>query len=234
MTGEQTGMGFRAQIKEALSKEPVSIVPVTEYNIGRFDPILTNLSALSMTTDGMVPFTDPAETNEAWLGEVKSLWLFGNPDSKADFSQHENVGGFIHVYEPEHMDKINEWLKQKNLRPYDSGAVVEYASFGLHSKTNPTLEMSATKQALAKVFVFDQEKYRDVRAVSVWVTHDADNTLNDAEFAQLKSIGAKPLGRARYHESEVVDSTCFMIPRKAFLDSLTGGAKPAPKVVSVA
>lgn len=219
MTEAQTGMGFRAQIKEALSKEPVALVPVTEHNIPKFDAVLTNLNTLAMANDGMVPVTgDPNESNETWLGSVKSLWLFGTPN--ANFSVPEHVEGFVNVYAPEHMDEINEWLVQKKLRPYDEGSVVEFASFGLHSAASPEAEMSAVRQALAKVFDFDQEQYGTVRAVSVWATHNSENKLDPQEMAAIRALGGKPLGAARYSPNETVDSTCFMIPRKAFNDAL--------------
>lgn len=226
MTEAAPAMGFRAQMREALSHEPVSLVPVTEHNLPRFDKVLTNLNTMAMSTDGMVSFADnPNESNAEWFAQVKNLWLFGVKDG--DFSKPENVEGFINVYAPEHMDKVNMWLQEKNLRPYDDGAVVEYASFGLHSDTNPDLEMSATKQALAKVFVFDQEqKYKDVRAVIVWNMHDKDNKLNQFEADQITKLGGRLLGTARYKEYETVDSTCFIIPRKAFTETLVATKTP--------
>jgi hypothetical protein len=226
MTENGPAMGFRAQMREALSHEPVSIVPVTEHNLPRFDAVLTNLGTMSMSTDAMLPFTgNPTESNAEWFANVKNLWLYGAKDG--DFSKPENVEGFVNVYTPEHMDQINTWLKEKNLRPYDEGGVVEYASFGLHSEKNPDLEMSATKQALSKVFVFDQEqKYKDVRAVTVWVTHDQDNKLKTFEAEQLTKLGGRALGSAKYEASEKVDSTCFIIPRKAFTETLVATKSP--------
>ncbi len=220
MTESAPAMGFRAQMREALSREPISLVPVTEHNLPRFDKVLTNLNTMALSTDGMVSFTgDPNESNAEWFANVKNLWLYGAKDG--DYSKPENVEGFINVYQPEHMDKVNKWLQEQNQRPYLENSVVEYASFGLHSDTNPDLEMSATKQALSKVFVFDVEKkYQDVRAVTVWATHDKDNMLNPTEAAQIAKLGGRPLGTARYAEHETVDSTCFIIPRKAFTEAI--------------
>jgi hypothetical protein len=219
-------MGFRAQMREALSREPISLVPVTEHNLPRFDAVLTNLNTMAMSSDGMVSFTgNPTEPNQEWFANVKNLWLYGAKDG--DYSKPENVEGFVNVYAPEHMDKVNKWLQENNQRPYDDGAVVEYASFGLHSATNPDLEMSATKQALSKVFVFDVEKkYQDVRAVTVWASHDVDNTLNATEAEQIAKLGGRPLGVARYAEHEAVDSTCFIIPRKAFTETIVSTKTP--------
>ena len=226
MTENGPAMGFRAQMREALSREPISLVPVTEHNLPRFEAVLTNLSTLSQSSDAMVSFTgNPAESNAEWYANVKNLWLYGAKDG--DYSKPENVEGFVNVYQPEHLDKVNQWLQEKNQRPYDEGAVVEFASFGLHSDTNPELEMSAVKQALSKVFVFDVEKkYQDVRAVTVWASHDKDNKLIPAEAEQIAKLGGRSLGTAKYAEHESVDSTCFIIHRKAFTETLVASKPP--------
>lgn len=112
MTEAPQGMGFRAQVRELLSKEPVSLVPVTERNIKRFDATLTDLSARSSAEGGMFPVTgNTDETNQEWAGSVKALWLIGQKET--DFSIPENVAGFVNIYAPEHNGAINDWLLKK-------------------------------------------------------------------------------------------------------------------------
>ena len=48
-------MGFRAQMRELLSQEPVSLVPVTERNIPRFEASLTALGAIEPIRIGNAP-----------------------------------------------------------------------------------------------------------------------------------------------------------------------------------
>jgi len=218
MTGEAPqGMGFRAQMRELLSKEPVSLVPVTERNIKRFDATLTELSAKSASEGGMFPVTGNAnETNQEWASNVKALWLVGQKET--DFSLLENVAGFVNVYAPEHGGAINDWLLKKGMRAYDPGAVVELSSYV--KGDNTTLETSANKQALAKVFMDDA--FKDVRAVTTWVTHTPENKLDPKEFAEMKQLGGWSLGSLKYNATESVDSTCFLITRRQFMDALTG------------
>lgn len=217
MTEASQGMGFRAQMRELLSKEPVSIVPVTERNIKRFDATLTDLSAKSAAESGMFPVTGKAdETNQEWASNVKALWLIGQKET--DFSVPENVAGFVNVYAPEHSGAINDWLLKKGMRAYDPGAVVELASYV--KGDNAAMELSANKQALAKVFMDDA--FKDVRAVTTWVTHTAENKLDPKEFAEMKQLGGWSLGSLKYNAAENVDSTCFLITRRQFMDALTG------------
>lgn len=211
-------MGFRAQMRELLSTEPVSLVPVTERNLPRFEAALTELGQLSQSEGGMLPLTgNSQETNAEWLSGTKGLWLVG--DKEADFSQAENVAGFVNVYAPEHNGSINDWLLKRGMRAYDSGAVVELSSF-VKSDSSEGVELSAHKQALAKVFMDDS--FKDVRAVTTWVTHTPDNKLDPTEVADMKKLGGWPLGSLKYAAGEPVDSTCFLVTRRAFLDALTG------------
>lgn len=82
------------------------------------------------------------------------------------------------------------------------------------------MELSANKQALAKVFMDDA--FKDVRAVTTWVTHTSENKLDPKEFAEMKQLGGWSLGSLKYNASENVDSTCFLITRRQFMDALTG------------
>lgn len=218
MIGEAPqGMGFRAQMRELLSKEPVSLVPVTERNIKRFDATLSDLSAKSASEGGMFPVTGNAnETSQEWASNVKALWLIGQKET--DFSVPENVSGFVNVYTPEHSGAINDWLLKKGMRAYDPGAVVELSSFVRGDNT--AMELSANKQALAKVFMDDA--FKDVRAVTTWVTHTAENKPDPKEFAEMKQLGGWSLGSLKYNATETVDSTCFLITRRQFMDALTG------------
>lgn len=209
-------MGFRAQIRELLSKETTALVPVTERNLQRFDATLTELSAASKEAGLLNINGQPEESNEQWLHGTKGLWLFGAKE--ADFSNPEQAVGFVNVYEPEHMDKINTMLAARHKRPYDNGQVLEYASFVKDESVHANEHMSATKQALARVFM--DEQYKDVRVVSVWVTHTDSNVIDPKEEQELRSLGALKLDAMKYTPDERVDSTCFIIPRKAFLDSL--------------
>lgn len=219
MTEAPQPMGFRAQMRELLSTEPVSIVPVTERNLPRFEDSLTELGQLSQSDGGMFPHTGNAqETNAEWLGATKGLWLVGEKD--ADFSQKENVVGFVSVYAPEHSGSINDWLLKRGMRAYDQGAVVELSSYVKNGDGNDALGLSAEKQALAKVFMDDA--FKDVRAVTTWITHEPDNKLNPTQIADMKKLGGWPLGSLTYNPSESVDSTCFLVTRRAFLDALTG------------
>lgn len=209
-------MGFRAQIREMLSKETTAIIPVTERNLKHYDTTLTQLSAASKDAGLLNINGQPEESNEQWLHGTKGLWLFR--PKEADFSNPEQVVGFVNVYEPEHMDKINTMLTTRHKRPYDKGQVLEYASFVKDEPAHAGEHMSATKQALARVFM--DEQYKDVRAVSVWVTHTDTNVIDPNEEQELRSLGALKLDAMKYTPDERVDSTCFIIPRNAFLDSL--------------
>lgn len=210
-------MGFRAQVREMLSKEFITLVPVTERNITRFDATLTQLGRLSREEDGVLNMTlKPEETNKEWVMAAKGVWLFGAKES--NFAVPEQVVGFVNVYAPEHMEKINRMLETHHKRPYDKGAVLELASYAKEYPTNVAKEMSATKQALAKVFMDDQ--FKDVRAVSVWVTHEAGNILDPMQAQELTKLGAMKLDALKYDPSESVDSTCFVIPRNAFFNTL--------------
>lgn len=218
MTGETAPqMGFRAQMRELLAKEPVSIVPVTERNLQRFDATLTDLSQKSQK-EGMLPVTgNAAESNQEWASNVKALWLIGQKET--DFSVPENVAGFVNVYAPEHEKEINEWLTAKGKHAYDAGALVEIASFVKEAANADTLGYSADRQALSRVFLDDA--FKDVRAVTSWATHTKENKLDQADYAAMKKLGGWPIGNTRYDAGESVDSTCFLITRRAFLDSLT-------------
>ncbi len=223
MAGETSpNLGFRAQIRELLSRESTVLVPVTEKNLPRFDATLTDLDARSKADDGMLNINlKPSETNAEWVGNVKALWVFG--PKEANLALPDQATGFVNVYEPEHMDKINTMLSENGKRAYDAGAVVEFASYAKNFPTNVDAEESAVKQALAHVFI--DETFKDVRAVSVWVTHEKDNVLDVRQEEALKKIGAMKLGSLRYAPEEQVDSTAFIIPRKAFLDRLTAPQK---------
>ena len=211
-------MGFRAQMRELLSQEPVSLVPVTERNLPRFEASLTALGQLSQS-DGMLPVTcNASETNAEWLTGARGLWLIGAKE--ADFSMPENVAGFVNVYAPEHNGSINDWLLKRGMRAYDPGSVVELSSFVKDQPGSGEKALSADKQALAKVFMDDA--FKDARAVTTWITHTPENKLDPKDIADMKKLGGWPLGSLKYAESEPVDSTCFLITRRAFLDALTG------------
>ncbi len=219
MSEAPQSMGFRAQMRELLSKESISIVPVTERNFPRFEATLTELGQLSQSESGMLPMTGNAQESPAeWLSASKGLWLIG--DKEVDFSMPENVAGFVNVYAPEHNGSINDWLLKRGMRAYDQGTVVELASFVKNQPGSGDKELSADKQALAKVFMDDA--FKDVRAVTTWVTHTPENKLDPTDIADMKKLGGWPLGSLKYAASEPVDSSCFLITRRAFLDALTG------------
>lgn len=214
-------MGFRAQIRELLSHEAVAVVPVTENNAARFDAALTYLDIRAKADGDFYNINfQPEETNQEWVKGVEGLWVFG--PKEANLADPEQVTGFVNVYGPEHMDEINTMLVAHHKRPYDQGAVLEFASYAKDVPKRMAEEMSAVRQSLAKVFM--DEQYKDIRAVSVWVTNEADETVNPQEDQALRSIGATNIGALRYHPSENVDSTCFILPRKAFLDALTASS----------
>lgn len=206
-------------MRELLSQEPVSLVPVTERNLPRFEASLTALGQLSQSESGMLPMTGNTQESPAeWVAGTKNLWLFGVKD--ADFSMPENVAGFVNVYAAEHNGSINDWLLKRGMRVYDPGAVVELSSFAKDKDEANAMELSAHKQALAKVFMDDN--FKDVRAVTTWVTHTPENKLDSKDVADMKKVGGWPLGSLKYAQSEPVDSTCFLVTRRAFLDALTG------------
>lgn len=217
---QQQGAGFRQSIRELLKKEPVVLVQMGERNFPKYESLLSDLSLRSQTEDGMLPLTgNPQETPQEWIENTKGLWIFG--PKEGDVSTVEGSSGFVSVYEPEHLDKINEWQSTKGKRVYEKGQVLELSSFIKDSAV--TLEDSATKLALDKVF--NGLNYKDVRAVSAWVTHDQNNQLDPVDASRTMALGGKKLGSLKYDASEAVDSTCFIIPRQAFLDALTGGHK---------
>lgn len=219
---QQQGVGFRQSIRELLKKEPVVLVQMGERNFPKYESLLTDLSLRSQTEDGMLPVTgNPNETPQEWIENTKGLWVFG--PKVGDVSTAEGSSGFVSVYEPAHLDKINEWQAAKGKRVYEKGQVLELSSFVKDAPGAAGLEDSATKLALDKVF--NGLGFKDVRAVSVWVTHDEKNQLEPIDASRTMALGGKKLGSLKYDVSEAVDSTCFIIPRQAFLDALTGGHK---------
>lgn len=213
------GAALLQNIKEILSHEPVIIVPITERNLPVFEPVLTDLTSAS----GMLPMTgNKEESIQDWVTHTKDVWVFGTPN-ETNRLDPEAAEGFVSVYEPEHLDKINEWQAAKGKRVYEKEQVLELSSYGKESSTGVVAEDSATKLALDKVF--NGLNYKDVRAVSVWVTHDQNNQLDPVDVSRTIALGGKKLGSLKYDASETVDSTCFVIPRQAFLDTLTGGHK---------
>ena len=216
------GVGFRQNIREILKNEPVVLVQMGERNFPKYESLLTDLSLRSQTEDGMLPVTvNPNETPQEWIENTKGLWVFG--PKEGDIATTEGSSGFVSVYEPAHLDKINEWQTAKGKRVYEKGQVLELSSFVKESPESMKLEDSATKLALDKVF--NGLNYKDIRAVSVWVTHDEKNQLDPIDASRTMALGGKKLGSVRYDAGETVDSTCFVIPRQAFLDTLTGGHK---------
>ncbi len=217
---KMSGSGFRQNIREILKNEPVVLVQMGERNFPKYESLLTDLSLRAQTEDGMLSMTgNSKETPQQWIENTKGLWVFG--PKVGDVSTPEGSNGFVSVYEPEHLDKINEWQSAKGKRVYEKGQVLELSSFVKDDAT--VLEDSATKLALDKVF--NGLNYKDVRAVSVWVTHDEKNQLDPIDASRTMALGGKKLGSMRYDAGETVDSTCFVIPRQAFLDTLTGGHK---------
>jgi hypothetical protein len=213
--------GLRSQMREILSKEPVIIAQVTERKLPKFEQTLTQLDRLSQA-DGLLPITgNPQETNKEWLSATRGLWLVGSRE--ADFSVPENTAGFVSVYAPEHMGSVNDWLAARGMRGYDNGAVVELSSFVRDVPNATAIELSADKQALAKVFL--DEGFKDVRAVTVWETHNPQNEVDPAAAEALTTLGAVKLGSLRYNENEPVDSSAFLITRRAFLDAMTGASR---------
>lgn len=219
MTEAPQQLGFRAQIRELLRAEPVALVPVTERNISKFEETLNTLAG-QCHKEGMVSFTgNLQESPQQWRASTQGLWLFGKHE--ADFSNVGSVAGFVNVYAPQHMEDISAWLPQHHMRPYDDGALLEFASFVRPEiQDADELELSASRQALAKLFLNDE--YKHVRAVTVWVTHDAQNTLNPEDASHMKQLGGWELGTKKYDSADSSDSTCFLVTRKAFLDTLTG------------
>lgn len=218
MEGETQPMGFRARIREILSKESTAIVPITERNLPRFDETLTKLSGLAKSEDGMLNINlKPEESNAEWANSVKALWVFGVKE--ANLALPDQALGFVNAYAPEHMDEINKMLVATHRRPFDTGAVVEMASYAKDYPANIEADVSATKQALAKVFMDDG--FKDVRAVTVWVTHEKDNALDPKQQEVMQNLGAIKLGALKYAPDESVDSTCFIIHRNAFMNRLT-------------
>lgn len=214
------GAGFRQNIREILKNEPVVLVQMGERNFPKYESLLKDLSLRSTSEDGMLPVTgNPNETPQEWIENTKGLWVFG--PKEGDISTPDGSSGFVSVYKPEHLDKINEWQTAKGKRVYEKDQVLELSSFVKDSQV--ALEDSAVKLALDKVF--NGLNYKDVRAVSVWVTHDQNNQLDPLDAYGVVALGGKKLGSLKYDPSETVDSTCFVIPRQAFLDTLTGGHK---------
>ena len=96
-------------MRELLSQEPVSLVPVTERNIPRFEASLAALGQLSQSESGMLPMTGNTQESPAeWLAGTKGLWLFGVKE--ADFSMPGIVAGFVIMYAREHNGWFNDWL----------------------------------------------------------------------------------------------------------------------------
>ncbi len=220
MTESPPVMGFRAQIREILKQESVVLARVTERTLPKFDATLTQLS----TAAGMLPVSNnPQETNAEWMNGTRGLWVFGQRES--DFSNPEQAAGFVNIYAPEHVSEINDWLVKHNMRAYEPGSVVELASFVKDQPGASDIELSADKQALAKIFM--DEEYKDMRAVTTWITHTPDNKLDAKEVAEMKKLGGWPLGTLKYNAGEPVDSTCFLITRKGFMDALSGVKRAA-------
>ena len=219
--------GFFSQVREQLRQIDIKLVPITEHNFERLEPVLTKLGQES----NQPPQTgNPEETTLEWVTATKGVWLFGNTDAK-DMTEPEVAKGYISVYEPEHLDKINEWLqaKPKPWRPYTKDTLIELSSYATDPPNHADKELAATKMTLGRVFAMDKDKvYGDIQGATLWLTHNSENQLDPFEAAQMKDLGAMALGTLRYDPSENVDSTCFLITKKHFLDTLMGVKKTSP------
>ena len=191
----------------------MSIALVTERNLPVFEKTLMSLSESS----GMASVTgNPNESPKEWLEGTKALWLYGQ---KADrLLKPDEVTGFVNVYKPENMGQVNDWLTARGMHAYEPGTVVELASFAKDGNTDA--ELSANKLALQKVFT--DESFRDIRGVTVWVDHTGENVIDPAEAGMMKKLGGWELGKARYNPLETVDSTCYLITRRNFIEAVTG------------
>lgn len=226
--------GFFTRLREYVVKQDIQLVPVTEHNFPRLEPVL---QALADEAKLQSQTGNPNETTEEWVRATKGVWLFGAPEQGK--VQNEAMVGFVSVYEPEHMDKINEWLTKKagTWRPYEPGQVLEMSGYAKNPPLNAEKDLAASKLTLLRVFALNKEQFGDVKAVSIWLTHNADNTLDPLEVSQMKDLGAMALGSTKYSSKDNVDSTCFLITRKHFMDNIipqsspVKSPKPAPVTV---
>jgi len=221
MAGEiaPQGMGFFAQMREKLKQEPISLEPVTDRNFPHLRPSLVELSDAS-TKDGLLPMTgNPQETPEEWASTAKALWIAGKKDG-GRFIAPENITGFVNLYAPTHEDVVNDWLVKRNMHAYNPGELVEVSAFAKDGPEKHALEISAYKLGLGKAFT--DESFKDIRASTLWVTHNDKNAVEPSDMADMKKLGGFPIGTMKYAESEAVDSTCFLITRNGYLDALSG------------
>lgn len=218
MTEAQTEpTGFFARAREVLRGEPVDLMPVTERNFPVFKETLAHLSDLS-AKDGALPVTgNPKETPEEWVKNVTALWLVG---AKLDRRMEPNDAiGFVHLYAPQHIADIDEWLTKHPKLHFEPGTIREAYAF-IKPEAGAASEFSAYRKAIGKAFM-DRE-FPATQAVTIWETHDANNTLNPDTAARMQALGGFALGTARYSSDEAVDSTCFLITKNGFLNALVG------------
>lgn len=234
MENKQDSGNFHLLVKESLANEPVVLLQVTPENIERLNDTLSDLS----TRAGMLPMTgNPSETNQQWMENARSLWVFGQRG--ADFANPDNAIGFVNVYAPEpaHVEQINKWVPKRFKGAYTQDSLVEISSFAKGLPETASADLSANRQALAKIFYFEGKKnYPKVDGAVVWITHNDENMLDPFEAEQVVKLGGKALGSMKYHVDEKVDSSCFLIPKVAFMNKLTGqesrfkSAPPKPAV----
>lgn len=219
MTGEarSESTGFYARAREALRNEPVDLMPITERNFPVFKETLASLSDLS-AKEGALPVTgNPNETPEEWAKNVTALWLVG---SKLDRRMEPGDAiGFVNLYAPERTADIETWLAKHPKLHFEPGTIREAYAY-VTPDAGPDAELAAYKKAIGKAFM-DQE-FPITQAITIWETHEADNTMKPDVTAFMEKLGGFALGSSRYDPGESVDSTCFLITKNGFLNALVG------------
>lgn len=204
-------------MREVLRQEPMDIVPITERNFPVFRQALETLSQES-AKDGALPMTgNPEETVEEWVKHATAVWVVG-PKSDARL-EPDGLVGYANLYAPEHAGDIDAWLTKHPKLHFEPGTIKEAYAF-VKPDAGPDAELSAYKKMLGKAFM--DPAFPKTDAITIWDTHEANNTLNPDTTAFMEKLGGFSLGTKRYDPKESVDSTCFLVTKNSFLNALSG------------
>ena len=206
-------------------KEEASVVKLIEVNPvnEQHRESLLQMDRESLEEDGMLNATTGKKTAqeneefENWINcrSVRKLWLIQN--------QQQKFIGFVNSYDDEHV----VWVREKGDLGEDI-AIEELSSFILDEYTlegNADQENQALFQAVSSIFF---SKEHEVDAITVYVTHNEKNFLDDADTVFASKFGFRNIGSLRYPEDDEVDSTCFLLTKDDFIRAQTQGMTKPP------
>ena len=190
----------------------IEVDPVNE----QYREALQRIDKESFKDDGMLNTTTGEKTQltdeefENWIHcrSVRKLWLIQDPQQR--------FIGFVNSYDDEH----GVWVRENgNLR--QDVSIEELSSFILNEyqqEGNDNQENQALFQAIGLIFFSGEQP---VDAITVYVTHNEQNILDDADTVFATKFGFRNIGSLKYPEDDLVDSTCFLLTKDDFIRAQT-------------